>query len=108
MQAAAFRTITDAIVTGFGVGPETVTIYALPVAPEDYAHAGEVGDRARRQRVFVKIHAFRRTAEARASVAASVTGAIAAAYAVEPDLVAVYFLDRAPDEVAHGGRLADD
>lgn len=107
VRAAAARAVTDAIVTGFEVARETVTIYTLGVASEDYAHAGEVGDDGRGQRIFVKIHAFRRSLAQRAAVAASVTGAVAAAYEVEPELVAVYFLDRAPDEVAHGGRLAD-
>ncbi len=107
VRAATARAVTDAVVTGFEAAPETVTIYTLGISPGDYAHAGETGDAGQGQRIFVKIHAFRRSVAQRAAVAASVTGAVATAYGVGADLVAVYFLDRAPDEVAHGGRLAE-
>lgn len=105
--AALARGVTEGITTGFGVGPETVTIYVLAVEPAAYAHGGEMGTGSRAQRLFVKIHAFRRDTAQRRAVASSVTEAVAAALGADPADIAVYFFDRAPDEVAHGGRLAD-
>lgn len=104
-KAALARALTRGITDGFGIGPETVTIYFLPIATGEYAHAGEMGGGGT-QRIFVKVHAFRRDAERRAAVAASVTHAVAAAFEADPEAVAVYFLERAPDEVAHGATLA--
>lgn len=107
-MAALARGVTDGITRGFGVGPETVTIYFMAVEPSAYAHAGAVGSEAGAQRLFVKIHAFRRDTAKRRAVAASVTAAIASALAADPADVAVYFMERAPDEVGHGARLASD
>lgn len=106
--AALARSVTDGITQGFGVGPETVTIYFLAVAPAAYAHAGAMGTGPRAQRLFVKIHAFRRDTARRRAVAASVTQAVATALAADPSDIAVYFMEREPDEVAHGARLASD
>ena len=106
-RAALTRDLTAGIVDGFGVDPGTVTVYFLPIAADDYGHAGVLGADAR-QRIFVKIHAYRRHADRRRAVAASVTGAIAAALAADPALIAVYFLERAHDEVAHGAKLGSD
>jgi phenylpyruvate tautomerase PptA (4-oxalocrotonate tautomerase family) len=107
-RAALARAATDAIMAGFGVGPETVTIYFLPVAAADYAHAGAMGSASLPQRIFVKVHAFRRDADRRRTVAASLTKAVAASLDAAPETVAVYFLDRSRDEVAHAGHLASD
>lgn len=107
-RARLARSVTESITAGFGVGPETVTIYFLPVGPGCYAHAGEMGVDGRAQRLFVKIHAFRRDAVKRRAVAASVTAAIAAALDADPAEIAVYFLEREADEVAHGAKLASD
>ena len=107
-RARLARSVTDGITRGFGVGPETVTIYVLPIEPGCYAHAGEMGTTTGAQRLFVKIHAFRRDVAKRRAVAASVTAAVAAALDADPADVAVYFLEREADEVAHGARLASD
>ena len=107
-RAALARGVTDGITRGFGGGPETVTIYFLPVEPGAYAHAGEMGMDARSQRVFVKIHAFRRDTAKRRAVAASVTEAVGSALSADPADIAVYFMELEPDEVAHGARLASD
>lgn len=107
-KIAASRALTDAIVQGFGVGPETVSIYVLPVGPADYVHAGEPAQQGVAQRVFVKIHAYRRDAEKRRAVVAAAAKPMAEAFGVGLADVAIYFLERSPDEVAHGDTLASD
>jgi phenylpyruvate tautomerase PptA (4-oxalocrotonate tautomerase family) len=99
---------TDAVVRGFGVEPSTVTLYFVPFAADDYAHEGVLGAPASGSRVFVKVHAYRRGVDQRRAVAAALTPALAACFDTTPQQVAVYFLDRAPDEVAHEGHMASD
>ncbi|MFT3720944.1 tautomerase family protein [Pseudorhodoferax sp.] len=101
--------VTRGIVDGFGVLPSTVTIYFQPVEGADYAHAGALGlPEAGGSRVFVKVHAYRRSPQERRAVAAAVTPALAACFDTSSPNVAVYFLDRERDEVAHDGHLASD
>lgn len=104
----AVEAVTDGIVRSFGVEPSTVTVYFLPIATGDYAHAGEFGLPASGSRVFVKLHAYRRSADQRRAVAEAVTPAIATCFDTPAHNVAVYFLDRERDEVAHEGHLASD
>ncbi len=101
-KRTASRALTDGVVASFGVEPSTVTLYFMPVAPHDYAHEGQLGHDGAGQgtRVFVKVHAYRRTPAQRR--------ALAACFATTGDNVAVYFLDRERDEVAHDGHLASD
>lgn len=107
-RQAVVSEVTSGIVRGFGVTPSTVTIYFQTVEREDYAHEGALADKARPGRVFVKVHSFRRTADQRRAVAEAITPAISSYFDTAPDDVAVYFLDRDRDEVAHGGELASD
>lgn len=100
--------VTDGIVRSFDVEPSTVTIYFVPIAHGDYAHAGEFGLPASGSRVFVKVHAYRRSAEQRRAVAEAMTPALAACFDTAAHNVAIYFLDRERDEVAHEGHLASD
>jgi phenylpyruvate tautomerase PptA (4-oxalocrotonate tautomerase family) len=100
------RVATDAVVNGFDVAPSTVTIYFVPIGFDDYAHAGEYGLPMAGGRVFVKVHAYRRDLARRRAVAAALTPALAACFGTHD--VAVYFLDRERDEVAHDGHLASD
>ena len=51
---------------------------------------------------------MRATSRRGAGLAVALTGPLAAAYDMPPESIALYFLDRAPDEVAHGGRLSAD
>ena len=99
---------TRGIVDGLGVAPSTVTIYFQPIEPADYAHEGELGQPDAGSRVFVKVHAYRRTPDERRAVAEAVTPALAACFDTTGHNVAVYFLDRERDEVAHDGHLASD
>ncbi len=102
------RVATDAVVRGFDVAPSTVTIYFVPIGFDDYAHAGESGLPLAGARVFVKVHAYRRDAGQRRAVAAALTPALAACFDTRAHDVAIYFLDRERDEVAHDGHLASD
>lgn len=107
-RARATRAVTDGLCEAFGIAPDIVTLFFLDVPPDGYAHAGVPGATAAPQRLFVKLHAFRRTAEHRRRAAALVVPALAEAYSVPPAAVALYFLERDPDEVSHAGRLASD
>jgi len=100
--------MTRVIAGAFGVTASTVTIYFLPIDCDDYAHEGVLGDPEAGMRVFVKVHAYRRSLQERRAVAEAVTPAIAACFAVSTRDVAVYFMDRERDEVAHDGHMASD
>lgn len=100
--------VTEGICRAFSIGPETVTLYFLDIAADAYAHAGVMGAPPEAQRIFVKVHAYRRGIAARRSAAAAVTAPLASLYGTTPKALAVYFLDRATDEVAHAGLLAAD
>ena len=102
------QAVTDGIVRSFGVAPSTVTIYFLVVDADDYAHAGDFGLPPAGARVFVKVHAYRRSADQRRAVAEAMTPALAACFDTPAHNVAIYFLDRERDEVAHDGHLASD
>ncbi|MDB5892597.1 MAG: hypothetical protein JWQ88_128 [Rhodoferax sp.] len=100
--------VTDAIVRSFGVAPSTVTVYFMHVGAEDYAHAGEFGLPPAGARVFVKLHAYRRSTEQRRAVAEAMTPALSACFDTPAHNVAIYFIDREREEVAHEGHLASD
>ena len=102
------QAVTDGIVRSFGVAPSTVTIYFVALGADDYAHAGDFGLPPAGARVFVKVHAYRRHADQRRAVAEAMTPALAACFDTPAHNVAIYFLDRERDEVAHEGHLASD
>ena len=107
-KVALAKAITDGLMTSFGVGAETITLYFLPIAPGDYAHAGEMGSQGTRQRILLKVHAFRRSEAERRAAAIALTRSVCTAYGVPGTDVATYFLDREKDEVAHDSKLASD
>ncbi|HWK47636.1 MAG TPA: hypothetical protein VNT30_23135 [Stellaceae bacterium] len=107
-RQAVARMVTDGLCDAFGVEPETVTIYFLDVPTANYAHAGISGEAGAPRRLFVKVHAYRRGVADRARAAAVLTPALAEIYGVSPAALAIYFFDRAKDEVAHGGLLSCD
>ncbi|WP_419897817.1 tautomerase family protein [Roseomonas sp. USHLN139] len=106
-RAVVVGEATVAVCTAFGVGPETVSIYFLDVPASHYGHAGRMGE-AGPQRILAKLHAYRRDAAARRRAAGLLTPLLARHYGVPAQTLAVYFFDRALDEVAHGGRLSSD
>ena len=107
-RAALARSITDGLMSAFGVGAETITLYFLPITPGNYAHAGEMGSDGTSQRILLKVHAFRRSQAERRAAAAALTRSVCIAFSVPGTDVAVYFLDREKDEVAHDSKLASD
>jgi phenylpyruvate tautomerase PptA (4-oxalocrotonate tautomerase family) len=52
-KAALARSITDGLMSAFGVGAQTITLYFLPIAPGDYAHAAEMGSEGSTQRILL-------------------------------------------------------
>jgi phenylpyruvate tautomerase PptA (4-oxalocrotonate tautomerase family) len=102
------KSITNGLMSAFGVAAQTITLYFLPVQPGDYAHAGEIGTRDLGQRILLKVHAFRRSETERRAAAVALTEGVCAAYGVPGSDVAVYFLDRQKNEVAHDSKLASD
>jgi phenylpyruvate tautomerase PptA (4-oxalocrotonate tautomerase family) len=107
-KASLARSVTDGLMSAFGVGAETVTLYFLPIVAGDYAHAGEMGKPGASQRILLKVHAFRRSEAERSAAAIALTRGACAAYGAPGADVAVYFLDRERDEVAHDSKLASD
>ena len=107
-KAALAKSVTDGLMTAFGVTADTVTLYFLPISSDDYAHAGEFGPQGARQRILLKVHAFRRSEAERRAAAIALTRGVCSAYGVPGDDVAVYFLDRDKSEVAHDSKLASD
>ncbi|MBR1126765.1 tautomerase family protein [Bradyrhizobium iriomotense] len=107
-KAALTRSVTDGLMSAFGVTADTVTLYFLNIAPDDYAHAGVMGPQDVGQRILLKVHAFRRSEAERRAAAIALTRAVCSAYGVPGDDVAVYFIDRDRSEVSHDSRLASD
>jgi|SRR5436305_14378230 phenylpyruvate tautomerase PptA (4-oxalocrotonate tautomerase family) len=107
-KAALAKSVTDGLMTAFGVGAETITLYFLPISPDDYAHAGTMGTQDAGQRILLKVHAFRRSEAERRAAAIALTRGVCSAYSVPGDDVAVYFLDRDKSEVSHNAKLASD
>jgi hypothetical protein len=100
IKAALAKSMTDGLISTFGVDAQTITLY--------YAHAGEMGSQGNRQRILLKVHAFRRSEAARRAAAVALTRSVCTAYSVPGTDVATYFLDREKDEVAHDSRLVSD
>lgn len=107
-RALLAKSITDGLMSAFGVSAQTITLYFLPIAPDQYAHAGEMGRQSAGQRILLKVHAFRRNEAERRAAAVALTEGVCAAYDISGGDVAVYFLDRQRDEVAHDSKLASD
>jgi len=112
-RSALAKDMTEAVVSAFSVLPATVTLFFIPLNEEAYAHEGELAadmssDDPRRQRIFVKVHAYARSIVQRRALAVALTPLLACYYDASPDKVAIYFIDRTFDEVAHGGQMATD
>ena len=107
-KAALARSVTDGLMSAFGVTADTVTLYFLPIAVDDYAHAGAMGAQDVGQRILLKVHAFRRSEAERRAAAIALTRGVCSAYGVPGDDVAVYFCDRDRSEVSHDSKLASD
>lgn len=103
-QAAtqAAPSLCGALSGAWGIPVSIVTVYVVALPDGAYVHAGEVeGGPAR---LFVKLHAFRRTEAARQAAATALTACFAQTGIPAKDVI-LYFIDRSPDEVAHDGTL---
>lgn len=107
-KAALAKSITEGLTSAFGIGAETVTLFFLSIGSDDYAHAGLMSAAGAGQRILLKVHAFRRSAAQRRVAAEAMTQGVRDAYGAHGTDVAVYFLDREKDEVAHDSKLASD
>ncbi len=104
----ATQSITGALSAAFAITDAITSVYFCDHGGERYGHAGIFPAPPEDRRVFVKVHAFRRDAAKRRDAARGITDGLSVAYALPVERIAVYFLDRASDEVAHGGILASD
>src|SRR5260221_3111228 len=89
-RQAIARVVTDGLSGAFSVGPEPMTVYFIDITPDHYAHAGAAGMSQNHQRIFVKLHAFRRDVGARRAAAAALTPGLAAAYGTPAAEIAIY------------------
>jgi phenylpyruvate tautomerase PptA (4-oxalocrotonate tautomerase family) len=106
-QAAAER-LTDALSGAFGIEKNIVTIFFIDVPAAHFWHGGKAAPHGGPNSVFVKVHALRRDRAKRRAAAEELTRALCATCPVAPGDVAIYFLERAEDECAHGGKLTAD
>lgn len=99
--------LSESLAEAFGVSLDIVTIYFQPVPASHYAHAGQLAP-AVPMRNFLKVHAFPRELAKKRRAAESMTAAFVDVTGCAPKDVIVYFFDREPHDVAHGGVLASD
>ncbi|WP_269498284.1 hypothetical protein [Castellaniella sp. S9] len=101
----ATRALTDSLCEAYGISPAIVSAYFFDVGGIGYGHGGKFGPEAEMKRIFIKIHAFGRSEAHRGRAADMMTKAAISAYRVLPKQVVIYFLDRDPSQVSHGGLL---
>lgn len=101
----ATRALTDGLCEAYGISPSIVSAYFFDVGGNGYGHGGEFGPKAETRRIFIKIHAFGRSPDQRGRAADRMTRAAMRAYGVPAKHVVIYFLDRHPSQVSHGGLL---
>jgi len=106
-RSLVFQQITDELTRILDVSSDTISIYYFSVAPADYAHAGTLACAARR-RIFIKVHLLSRSGAIVRAAAKSIAEIVAAGFDHDLRDVAIYFLSRQPEEVAHGGTLESD
>lgn len=105
-RRAATRNLTDGLCAAYSISPSIVSTYFIDVGACAYGHAGEFDEKANVKRIFIKVHAFPRNETDRAVAAKRLTEAALRSYEVPSEKhVVVYFLDRDPGQVSHGGVL---
>ncbi|PJX25277.1 hypothetical protein CAP48_04230 [Advenella sp. S44] len=105
-REVATELLTESLCMAYDISRSIVSIYFFDVSARGYGHAGRFHDKASVNRIFIKIHAFMRTETDRMVAAARITEATMLAYdTTSPKQIVVYFLDRDPSEVSHGGIL---
>lgn len=104
-QEQASEAMTGALSATWGIDPEIITVYFVALRKGGYAHGGRVGQPVEKRRIFLKIHAYPRTRAQREAASKALTSACISTLGIEPSLVVIYFFDREPGHVAHGGKL---
>lgn len=107
-RTEATRAITDSLALTYEISASIITVFFHSVTPQNYGHEGFFGDKAAPGRIFIKLHAYPRSDQMRRNAAVRITASVAAAYGASPACIALYFLERQTNEVAHAGRLACD
>jgi len=108
MRRTAAERMTQSLCSAYDIAPDIICTYFFNVDGDSYAHGAAYGKAARIKRLFIKVHAFARPVQLRRQAARMLTDAVAAAYGVPEDTVAIYFFDRARDEAAHAGVLSSE
>jgi phenylpyruvate tautomerase PptA (4-oxalocrotonate tautomerase family) len=106
-RAELCELLTEEMAQVLNISAEIITIYFFDIAPHQYAHAGKL-EGPDRNRVFLKIHAFARDVRYRRQLAESLTEILVKVCEWPRIEIAIYFFERAPEEVAHGGVLESD
>lgn len=101
IRAVATQTMTDGLCQAFAIKPEIVTCYYNSAPHYSYGHAGKHGEHAEIFRIFIKVHAFPRSAEAKGEAARLLTDSVAAAYGTSPKNIIIYFMDCPPEHAFH-------
>lgn len=100
--------VTAGLATAFEISPDIISTYFINFPADAYAHAGVLPASRDNQRIFIKIHAFQRPVSRRRAASVAITAAVSAAAGTAPANIAIYFMPRDGDEVAHAGRLFSD
>lgn len=95
--------IADCVADAFEVAAQVVGVFFVEAPARDASHA--VAPRRACPRVFVKVHAIGRSPTLRKKLAGMLSSVLAGHYAIDPACIAIYFFDRAADEIAYGGSL---
>ncbi|MFG1265055.1 hypothetical protein [Xanthobacter aminoxidans] len=96
---------TAAVCDVYAVSEEIVSVYFIGFDQNSYGHAGKFPADADKMRIFIKLHAYPRGWDLRKELAQRLTTEVSALYGVPASKVAIYFFDRNPNEVSHGGAL---
>lgn len=99
--------LTTALAQAFAISPDIVTVYFHQLDALHYAHKGVLAPEGR-ERTFIKVHAFPRDVALKREAARRMCETATGALDVPAKNVVIYFFDRPPHDVAHGGVLASD
>lgn len=107
-KPAAARALTRGLCDAFSIDANIVTTFFFDVSSTNFAHGGIVAPKGSTNTVFVKVHALKRSRDLRRKAAAELTHALCETNNIDAPDIAIYFLERAEDECAHGGWLISD
>lgn len=106
IREKATQTMTEGLCQAYSIKPDIVTCYYFSASDYSYGHAGKYGVNAENFRIFIKLHAFPRDADAKRVAAKLITEAVCAAYGAASSDVVIYFMDIPPQDAFHGGQTS--